>query len=293
MGIAHKKQNFQDWITQQWVILFGRKIDKKENDWLLGPFGSTNGIGLKFINQLAEKEQLIIDKNKKDKGLIQSINQLNLSENELNALSKNVIDFYENTANYDFDLKVRWNPFFKNFGRLLKLIFSNRIEQLNVPIENIKDSKALKSEIIRLLDAKTKEVRRTIWLRTFKTTDQVVYSGVYETCKIPSGQTCIKAIFPLPNGNATVILIPSVGRNGELILKSSGKKFGDSGFYFLLNDSKGKLWAKFIKSFEDNLVASSKNDRIFVEQTLTLWNLKVLKFEYNIKKTTHNNVYKK
>src|SRR5690606_21100499 len=195
MGIAHKKQNFQDWITQQWVILFGRRIDKRKSEWLLGPFGNTNGIGLKFINQLAEKEQLISDKNKKDKGLIQSINQLNLSEYELNGLSKNVIDFYENTANYEFDLKVKWNPFFKNFGRLLKLLFSNRIEQLNIPIENIKDSKALNSDIIQLLYAKSRVVKRTIWLRRFKSTDQVVYSGVYETCKIPSGQTCIKAIF--------------------------------------------------------------------------------------------------
>jgi len=290
MGIAHKKQNIQDWITQQWVILFGRRIDKKENEWLLGPFGNTKGIGLKFINQLAKKEQLIIDSHEKDKGLIQSINQLNLSEDEFNGLSKNVIDFYENTANYDFDLKVKWNPFFIGFGRLLKVLFSNRIEQLNVPIENIKDSKSLKSEIIHLLDTKTREIKRTIWLRTFKTTGQVVYSGVYETCKILSGQTCIKAIFPLPNGNATVILSPGVGQNGELILKSSGKKFGDSGFYFLLNDSKGNLWAKYINSFKDELIASSKNNKITVEQTLTLWNLKVLKFEYNIEKTTHANI---
>lgn len=112
-----------------------------------------------------------------------------------------------------------------------------------------------------------------------------MYSGVYDTCRTPSGETCIKAVFPLPNGNATVILSPGVGKNGELILKSSGKKFGDSGFYFLLNDSKGNLWAKFIKAFKDELVAISENDRIFVEQTLTLWDLKVLKFEYVIKKT--------
>lgn len=291
MGIAHKKQNFQDWITQQWVILFGRRIDRKENDWLLGPFGNTNGIGLKFINQLAEKENLIIGKSKKDKGLIQSINQLNLSEDDLKVLSKEVIDLYENTAAYDFDLKVKWNPLFKGCGRLLKLLFSNRIEQLNVPIKNINNSEALKSEIIHLLDPKTREIKRTIWLRTFKSTSQVVYSGIYETCKIPSGQSCIKAIFPLPNGNATVILEPSIGKNGELILKSSGKKFGDCGFYFLLNDSIGNLWAKYIKSFKDTLVASSKNNSISVEQTLTLWNLKVLKFEYNIKKihpTSHS-----
>lgn len=286
MGIAHKKQNFLDWITQQWVILFGKRIDKKENEWLIGPFGSKNGIGSRFINQLAEKEQLIIDRNKKGKGLIQSINQLNLSEDDLKVLSKEVIDLYENTADYDFDLKVKWNPLFKGCGRLLKLLFSNRIEQLNVPIKNIKNSEALSSEIIHYLDAKTREVKRTIWLRKFETTGEIVYSGIYETCETPSGKTCIKAIFPLPYGNATVILVPSVGKNGELILKSSGKKFGDSGFYFLLNDSKGSFWAKFIKSFEDRLVASVKSDRITVEQTLKIWSLNVLKLEYNIKKST-------
>tara|TARA_R110000868_G_scaffold20082_2_gene85466 strand:+ start:103 stop:963 length:861 start_codon:yes stop_codon:yes gene_type:complete len=284
MGIAILKQNLQDLITQQWVILFGKKIIEDQNKWLLGPFGSTKGIGVKFIKQLAKNEQLIVDENENDKGILSSINQLNLSSEEQNKLSKSVIDFYENTSNYDFDLKVKWNPFFKGFGVLLRLLFSNRIEQLNVPIENIEDSESLKSDIIHLLDATTKEVKRTIWLRSFKTTGEVVYSGVYETCAIPSGQTCIKAIFPLPNGSATVILSPSVGENGELILTSSGKKIGDSGFYFLLNDSKGNLWTKFIKSFKDELVVSSKNENIIAIQTLTLWNLRVLQFTYHIKK---------
>jgi len=56
----------------------------------------------------------------------------------------------------------------------------------------------------------------------------------------------MKAIFPLPNGNATVILKPRIGENGELILDSSGDRIGDSGFYFILKDSKGQLWTKFI-----------------------------------------------
>ncbi|WGF91525.1 hypothetical protein [Aequorivita marisscotiae] len=284
MGSPHKKQKLQDWLTQQWVILFGRKIDKTEEDWLLGPFGGTQGIGLKFINQLAEKEQLIIDTSQKDKGLIESIEHLNLPASQLKLLSKNVIDFYENTSNYEFDLKVKWNPLFKNFGRLLRLLFSNRIEQLNVPIENIPNSRGLTSEIIQLRDAQTKKLKRTLWLRTFKASGKIVYSGVYETCTLPSGKSCIKAIFPLPNGNATVILAPMVGKKGELILSSAGKQFGDSGFYFLLNDSNGKLWAKYIKSFKDRLVAKTEDEQILVKQTLTLWGLKVLIFEYNIRK---------
>lgn len=291
MGIAHRKQSIQDWITQQWVIVFGEKIDKTNHKWLLGPFGNTNGIGKKFVNQLAEKEHLVIDNLKMNKGLIQSIDQLNLSTNELNDLSQDVIDFYQNTSNYDLRLKAKWNPLFKGFGILLRMIFSKRIEQLNVPIQNVKNSSGLTSEIIQLLDSKTNEVKRTIWLRAFKSTGQVVYSGVYETCTIPSGKTCIKAIFPLPNGNATVILTPKVGEKGELILDSAGKKIGDSGFYFLLKDSKGQLWTKFIKSFKDKLVVRSVNNRITATQTLTLWNLRVLKFEYEIKKTTHNTLY--
>lgn len=284
MGTAPLKQKFQDWVTQQWVISFGKKISQAQYRWLLGPFGDTKGIGTGFINELTQKEQLIIDRNQTSKGLLQSIHQLNLSQDELKVLSKNVIDFYENTADYNFNLKAKWNPIFKGLGILLNVLFSNRIEQLNIPTENIKDSKELTSEIIYLVDAKTKKVKRTIWLRTFKPTGKVVYSGVYETCSIPSGQTCIKAVFPLPNGNATVVLNPSVGKNGELILKSSGKKMGDSGFYFLLKDSKENLWVKFIQSFEDTLVVGVVDNHIIAEQTLTLWGLTVLKFEYSITK---------
>ena len=101
---------------------------------------------------------------------------------------------------------------------------------------------------------------------------------------LPSGITCIKAIFPLPKGSATVILKPSVGLNNELILDSSGKKFGDAGFYFLLNDAKGNFWSQYLKSFTDELIVNQENGNLKANQTLRLWNLKVARFEYNISK---------
>jgi len=282
MKVASFNQKLQDWITQQWVIFFGTKINANDYKWLLGPFGKINGIGLKFIEQLSENEQLIIDDAQTNKGLLQSINQLELTSIELNKLSKNVIDFYENTSNYNFELKVKWNPIFKIFGVLLKVLFSNRIEQLNIPMKNTIDSKTLKSKIIYLVNEDSNTLKRIIWLRKFKQSGQVVYSGVYETCLIPNGQKCIKAIFPLPNGSATVILTPTVGENGELILNSSGNKIGDSGFYFLLKDGRGNLWTKFIRSFKDKLVVSSENGKLKALQTLTMWNLIVLQFSYTI-----------
>ena len=146
----------------------------------------------------------------------------------------------------------------------------------------IKIIKSLKSELITLSDSKSGKLKYTIWLRTSTASSQVMYSGIYGTCKLPSGKTCIKAVFPLPNGNATIILSPSVGKNGELILESSGEKIGDAGFYFLLKDFKGNYWTQFISPFRDRLTINSGNDGIYAEQILTLWRQTVLKMTYKI-----------
>ncbi|KAA5534469.1 hypothetical protein F0919_07550 [Taibaiella lutea] len=284
MNLAYPTQKIQDWITQQWVIFRGRKIDPNEVSWLMGPFGNLDVIGEDFIHQLAEKEGLIIDKETKARGLISSINKLNLQEVELSNLSRDIIDFYENTADYALDFSVKWDPFFKIFGVLLNKLFSNRINQLNIPTKNIKDDELLKSEIITLIDPKSYQVKYTFWFRSIQSSGQVIYSGAYGISTLPSGKTCIKAVFPLPNGNATVLMKPGVGTNGELILDSSGKEFGDAGFYFLLKDSKGIYWSQFIRSFRDKLIVRQEHDCISAEQVLTLWHQNVLRFNYKIKR---------
>ena len=284
MSLADTMQKFQDWFTQQWVIICGRKINPSENTWLFGPFGEVSGIGEKFIHQLAQKEDLTIIRKSNSKGLLDSISSLYLSENEIKKLPKNVINFYEKTSEYKLQLNVKWNPIFKIFGYVVNRLFSQRINQLNIPTNNIQSSENLTSEIIELVAKNTNEVKYTIWLRKFQSTGKVIYSGIYTTCLLPSGITCIKAIFPLPKGNATVILKPSVGEKNELILNSSGNKFGDAGFYFLLNDSKGNCWSKYIKSFTDKLIVSDENEKLKAKQTLKLWRLKVARFEYEMKK---------
>ena len=284
MNLAYGMQKIQDWFTQQWVIIWGRKINPNEYLWLIGPFGELNGIGEDFIFQLALKENLAVIRNTTSKGLLQSISKLNLTEIDIKNLSLKVIDFYEKTADYDLKLNVKWNPFFKIFGYLVNRLFSQRINQLNIPTENIKESENLLSEIIELISNENQELKYTIWLRKFKSTGKVIYSGIYTTCTLPSSKTCIKAIFPLPKGNATVILKPSVGDKNELILDSSGVKFGDAGFYFLLNDTKGNYWSQYIKSFTDKLIVSEENENLVARQTLKLWNIKVANFEYRMTK---------
>lgn len=284
MNLALTKQKFQDWFTQQWVILWGRRIDPSTHAWLMGPFGELNSIGEEFIFQLAEKENLAVKRNAPDTGLISSIHMLQLTASGSNRLSEKVIDFYEHTSNYQLKFGVQWNPVFKLFGWLVNVLFSKRINQLNIPTSNIPTSEHLSSEIIQLISPKTQACQYTVWLRKFVSSSKVVYSGIYGICVLPSGITCIKAVFPLPMGNATVILKPSVGRNNELILDATGRHFGDAGFYFLLKDSKDNNWAQYVSSFKDSLVVSDVDEGITASQTLQLWNLTVARFKYEIRK---------
>ena len=282
MNSAYPLQKFQDWFTQQWIILWGKRIEPKDANWLVGPIGEIGIIADDFISKLAKDEGLIIKRGSNSQGLLPAINVLNLTDVELNRLSKNVISFYENTSNYKLDLALKWNPFFRVLGILVDKLFSKRIGQLNIPTKNIKEPEEVNSELITLINPKTNEVRYTIWFRTIKSNGQIIFSGIYDTCTLPSGKKCVKAIFPLPKGNATFILSPSVGTNGELILDSSGKKFGDPGFYFLLNDSKRNYWSHYHSSFRDKLIVAPNENNVFVEHTQSLWHQRVLRFNYQI-----------
>lgn len=287
MKSAHRGQKFQDWFTQQWAILWGRKISPEAVPWLMGPFGQTEGIADRYIDQLAADQGLIVERNVTTRGLIADFSKLNLSTEATGNISRAVVDFYENTSKYNLKLSVEWNPIFKVFGKLTNMLFSRRIGQLNIPLDNTEGTNDVNSEIITLSDPISGDVKYTIWYRTLVSTGQVVYSGIYSTCNLPSGHTCIKAVFPLPNGNATVIMGPSAGPNGALQLNSSGNGFGEPGFYFLLNDSSGSHWAQYIRSFRDQLTVYCKDEQVLAEQTLTLWNWRVVKFNYEIQCKEH------
>lgn len=282
MRFAYPIQRFQDWFTQQSVIFWGKRIEPETVPWLMGPFGKLGSIADDFVNQLAEEEDLLIERNSLSAGLLFSIQELKISDVESARLSQSIIDFYENTTLYKLKVSVQWHPLFKIFGTLIVKLFSNRIQQLNIPTNNLESLNQINSEIITLKDAKSEKVKYTIWYRTFGSTGHVLYSGVYNTCALPSGKICIKAVFPLPKGNATVIMSPSVDSDGGLHLDSSGKKFGDPGFYFLVTDSKGDFWSQYVRSFRDHLNVYYRDGKILAEQTLTLWRLRVLRFKYEI-----------
>lgn len=284
MALANPFQNFQDWITQQWVVASGKKITPGREDWLMGPFGNIGAKGNDFVEQLAKAEGLNVSRKVKSAGIISDIQDLGLTSEEQSRLSEEVKSFYAETGKYGIDFSVQWNPFFQAFGGLLNAFFSRRIQQLNIPTQNSKNTEKIVSEIITLNNPNSGEVKYTFWYRSYARTGQILYSGIYTTCSHPDGDKYVKVIFPLPNGNATIILKPKVSREGALILEAQGNGFGDAGFYFLLKDTKGNTWSKYVKSFRDQLSVQQSDTGLVAIQNLTMWKLKVLQFKYLLKK---------
>ena len=147
----------QDNITQIWVKFSGRKINPNDFEWLIGPVGNTDLIKDKFIFELAEEDHLEIQKNLPNSGLLEKMEQIGISDNDKYQLNDKVADFYENTSNYDFEVWSEWKGVFKPFGKLLYLIFSKRLQQLNLPLNSIDTAKGVVSEIIKLKNKKLKK----------------------------------------------------------------------------------------------------------------------------------------
>lgn len=286
MWLGKKRGYLQDWITQLWVKATGRRIDPSSHQWLLGPVGNTDKIGDTFIAMLCEKDALAIEKNGKDFGLMSSVNEWGLPEKELALLNKQVADFYEHTINYNFEVWSSWCGAFYPFGKLLNLIFSRRLQQLNLPLKPLDSAKGIQSNIIKLFPGNSSDAKWTIWYRILKSKNDVIYSGVYSTAFLQSVNTkCLKVIFPLPNGNATVIMNISVLNDGALFLESKGRKFGNPGFYFTLTNHKGKFWAKYVKTMHETIrVFEDEEGVLRADHFLKIWGMYFLKLHYKMTK---------
>ncbi len=259
MTFAYPSQKLQDWLSQGWCIATGQRFDSNEMGWLKGPFGNVDVIEDKYIALLAEREGLEVHANLPGAGIVESMLEL-ISEPEIFAQIKpEIVDFYENTANYEFEVWTQWCQLYRPFAGMLASLYSRRLQQLNLPQRPLDTSRGIKSTIFKLIDPQTGNTRYTVWFRRLKSTGEVVYSGIYGTCKAPNGESLLKVVFPLPRGNATVVMRPEVDSEGALTLVSRGERIGDPGFYFLLVDSKDRQFVRYIPTLQETI-------RVFVDE---------------------------
>jgi len=271
-----------DRVTQRWVQFTGKEVDFAKDTWLQGPIGEPHCIGTDYFHELARKQFLQV---RPGTGLLDDFDRLKALDFDPSAVTIEVSDFYEKTAYYEMDAWSEWCCVFRPFGTLLALIFSRRLQQLNIPLSSLETSRGLTSEILELVDPRTGHVQMTAWLRRLLGNGNVLYAGAYSTCRVPNYQgECVKVVFPLPNGNAMVIMRPVAHADGSFSLVSHGERFGDPGFYFTVHSTRG-VHARYLRSLRESIrIYSAEQETVRADHVLTLWGLTFLKLHYRLRK---------
>jgi hypothetical protein len=212
------------------IWLFGRKYQRSEVAWIHGPIGGPT-IGDSTYREVCEAEGLTIERHARSAGLVPDWEALNSDTFDASRVLPMARDFYEHTSDYSMDV---WSQTYfpaKIVLWILVKTISRQVNQLNFPLSPLDTSRGIISEIISMRRP-DQSIRYTGWFRRFAHDDAVLYTGFYMTEMSPSLKVpCMKVVFPMPNGNATVLLRPELLPDGSLLLDSSGRHFGDAGFY--------------------------------------------------------------
>lgn len=279
--VASTTGHLIDRITQRWVQFTGRPVDVAgEHQWLDGPIGQPEGIGPDYFQEFARKSSLEIGAGA---GLLDDFAGLRGPDFDPIDVARPVVEFYEKTADYSLDAWSEWCNAFRPFGWLLALLFSRRLQQLNVPLRPLDTSRGVTSEILRVNDPVSGQHRFTAWLRRLLGSGDVLYAGAYSTCRVPNytGE-CVKVVFPLPNGNAMVIMRPVAHPDGSFSVVSHGERFGDPGFYFTVHSTQG-VRARYLKTLRESIkVYCAEEHTVRADHVLSLWRLTFLRLHYRM-----------
>lgn len=272
-----------DWGTQLWVRATGHVVRRKDAGWLEGPAGRTMRIGSRFLEELAEAEGLRVVSGRHGSGLA-DLEQLRGGGFDPGRIHPLVRDFYAHTSLYKLDMWSAWDGIFQPFGWAISYIFSRRLAQLNMPLDPLEAAHGLRSRVVELVDPSSGVVRHVGWERRYARGGAVLYCGVYSTATPPGvGRPCVKVVFPLPNGSATVLLRPEVRRDGSLDLISAGEGIGDAGFYFLVRRDADSWWVRKLDTMKERLhVYVDGHGVLRTDHAFRLWGLRFLRLHYRM-----------
>jgi len=284
--LGSKRGYLSDWVTQRWVQFTGRSIDLSSEPWLAGPIAPTTGIGSDYFDTLANAKGLHLHKPDNAVGVIPEFVALRGESFETSKVHPSVANFYEETSVYELDAWAEWCGLFRPFGWLLAVFFSRRLQQLNVPLSGLDTSKGITSEVLQFIDPVTNELTLTAWFRRLCGSGNVLYAGFYSVCKLPGhANPCVKVVFPLPNGNAIVIMRTECQPDGSFVVESAGDGFGEPGFYFTVHGESGSVWARYVRALRESIhVFPSENGQLRADHVLTYFGATFLRLHYRMRR---------
>lgn len=283
-------------LIRAWVILFGKRCDPRSLPWIAGPVGGPSlEMGPLAYRDIAANQGWTVDEQQSDTGLVEDFASLASPSFDPTRVHPEIHRFYERTSEYDLEA---WNhsPF---PGRLLLWLLVNTVsramQQLEFPVTGLDLARGLVSQVLPLRDAQGRRVC-TAWIRRRRAApgarDRVVYTGFYGDGVAPlHALPCVRVVFPLPRGNATVLLAPSVDpRGGDpsrggagLILSSAGRGFGDVGFYRVVERSPTGWRVLRLRTLHEHFALAVDDDgEIRCDHRVTVLGITAMQMHYKI-----------
>ena len=280
--------SFLGWLVQGcirlWLCVCGRTARKADAPWLDGPVGPNDRIGGELYDVVAARQGLDRDTSGEEVGLVPDWGALAGPTFDPSKLLPEVRDFYQRTSRYRLDAWSEAKFPSSIFLWILVKTVSRRMDQLNFPVSPLEVSRGMTSEIVPLREKGMGRIVYTGWFRTVAATGSVIYAGFYTSEKPPlHGSRCVKVIFPVPRGSATVLLRPEGDSDGSLRLISSGTGFGGPGFYRMLEIDSERWKVRYLKTLREYFHVYVDGEKVVrCDHTVTLLGLTVLKLHYKI-----------
>jgi len=247
-----------------------------------GPSGSVERIGADFFERWGRSQGLTVRAPRPDDGLFDSLEALRGPSFDPSSVHPLIAAFYTRTAGFDLRIESRWSGPFRAVGWLVSRLFARRLAQLNMPLSDRELSGGVESRLVKLCDARG-EVCHVGWVRTTKERGLPVFVGRYGTARLPNHpDPCIQVTFPLPNGNAIVLLRPRVEPDGGLTLVSDGKRLGDPGFYFTVQARPGSAWVRYVRTMKEQLTLWVEGRTVRGRHRFRVFGLPFMEFTYTI-----------
>ena len=271
-------------LIRLYLRLFGRTVRKADVPWLLGPIGPEGQIGDRPYHLVAEREGLTIDRGAADAGLVPDFDALAGPGFDVAKTDAQVRRFYEHTARYELDVWSETRFPGRLFLWLIVATVSRYMNQLNFPVFGLETSKGMTSEVLPLRDSSGRAVH-TGWRRRLLGSGRTIYTGFYTTVQPPRhGSACVKVVFPVPRGNATVILRPEHDAAGRFRLVSVGRGFGDAGFYRVLELDADRLKVRYLRTLHERFeVYTDEQGTLRCDHEVRFLGIPMLRLHYRMR----------
>jgi len=273
----------QDRVSRALMLATSKRVPRDSVPWLLGPMAGQDVVGHGWVERVASELGGRTSRGD-DHGLLPSFEALRGPAFEPSAVDPRVADFYEHTAGWVLDLWSEWSAVAWPFGRAITALWSQRLQQLSLPMRPLDVSMGMDSEVVHLHDADDRVVGAA-WLRTMRKTGETTYSGQYGVARLPgSTQPVVRVVFPLPIGWLPVFLTPEADRDGGFHLHSRVGPFGSEGAYLVMDRFDGTVNVRRLPLTEHFHVYADADGDLRCDHSLRLDRVPAVRLHYRMRR---------